>query len=123
MIDRILGGVGLRRGRRDSTQLKAGDSADFWRVEKLDPNRELLLRAEIISPGLSWLQFELEPLDRDNTRITLRAHFVPKPFWGHLYWAAMSHFHAYIFKGMLSHFRKECSQMESHVPVLEEKTG
>jgi hypothetical protein len=107
LIDRFLGGVGLQRGRRDPAHLRVGDSVDFWRVEKLESNRELLLRAEMITPGLSWLQFQLDPGEGGGTRLTLKAHFIPKPFWGNLYWAVLSNFHSYIFKGMLEFFRKK----------------
>ena len=105
-IDRVLGGVGLNRGRRDPNNLRVGDSVDFWRVENLTPNRELLLRAELISPGLSWLQFALQPIEKGRTRLTLRAHFIPEPVWGHVYWALLSKFHTYIFRGMLNYFYK-----------------
>jgi uncharacterized protein YbjT (DUF2867 family) len=106
-IDRVLGGVGLNRGRRDPNDLRIGDSVDFWRVENLTPNRELLLRAELISPGLSWLQFALQPIENGHTRLTLRAHFIPDPVWGNVYWTVLSKFHTYIFKGMLNYFFKE----------------
>ena len=109
LIDRFLGGVGLHRGRRDPHDLRVGDSVDFWRVEKLEPNRELLLRAEMITPGLSWLQFQLGQGKNGGTRLTLRAHFIPKPFWGNLYWVALSNFHSYIFKGMLEFFKEKSS--------------
>ena len=87
--------------------LRVGDSVDFWRVEKLEPNEELLLRAEMITPGLSWLQFQLNPETENGTRLILRAHFIPKPFWGNIYWIALSNFHSYIFKGMLDYFKKQ----------------
>ena len=106
-IDRLLGGIGLSRGRRDPDRLRVGDSVDFWRVEKYDPGKELLLRAELISPGLSWLQFELNSTPDGSSKLTLRAHFIPWPVWGHLYWFVMSGFHTYIFKGMLKFFYKE----------------
>ncbi|MDA0690308.1 MAG: SDR family oxidoreductase [Nitrospinae bacterium] len=106
-VDRMLGGPGLNRGRRDDNQLREGDSVDFWRVEKLEVNKELLLRAEMLSPGLSWLQFSLIPQGTDKTKLTLRAHFIPQPLWGNLYWFLMAKFHDYIFKGMLSYFRNE----------------
>ena len=109
-IDRVLGGVGLNRGRRDLNDLRVGDSVDFWRVENLSPNRELLLRAELISPGLSWLQFTLQPTEKGHTCLTLRAHFIPEPVWGHLYWKLLSKFHTYIFKGMLNYFSKQSVQ-------------
>ena len=111
-IDRVLGGVGLNRGRRDPNTLRIGDSVDFWRVENLILNRELLLRAELISPGLSWLQFALQPLDDGHTRLTLRAHFIPDPVWGRVYWSLLSKFHTYIFRGMLKYFYKESVQSE-----------
>ncbi len=110
-IDRLLGGVGLNRGRRDPYDLRVGDSVDFWRVEKLEPCTELLLRAELISPGLSWLQFEMEPKGDNATLLTLRAHFIPKPFWGKLYWNILSWFHTFIFTGMLKHFHDEAETL------------
>ena len=106
-VDRLLGGPGLNRGRRDENQLREGDSIDFWRVEKLEMNKQLLLRAEMLSPGLSWLQFILEPHGSETTKLILKAHFIPKPFWGPLYWNIMAKFHNYIFTGMLSFFEKE----------------
>ena len=106
-IDRVFGGVGLNRGRRDPNDLRVGDAVDFWRVENLEPNRELLLRAELVSPGLSWLQFALQPSENGHTRLILRAHFIPDPVWGQLYWTLLSKFHTYIFKGMLDYFFKE----------------
>jgi len=112
-MDRVIGGVGLRRGRRDDNHLRVGDSVDFWRVEKLAPNRDLLLRAEMISPGLSWLQLELEPRGENLTRLILRAHFIPKPFWGDLYWLSISKFHDYIFRGMLAYFQKQAMAPEA----------
>ena len=114
LIDRLLGGVGLHRGRRDPTHLRVGDSVDFWRVEKLEQNQELLLRAEMITPGLSWLQFQLEPGQNGGTHLTLRAHFIPKPFWGNLYWVILSNFHTYIFKGMLEFFREKSLQTDTN---------
>ena len=106
-IDRFFGGVGLQRGRRDPAHLRVGDSLDFWRVEKLEPNKELLLRAELISPGLSWLQFQLVPDSNQSTKLILKAHFIPKPFWGQVYWSVLSTFHTYIFTGMLEHFKQQ----------------
>ncbi len=106
-LDRMAGGVGLQRGRRDINDLRVGDTIDFFRVEKLVTDRELLLRAEMISPGLSWLQFQLDPLENGNTRLTLRAHFIPYPFWGDIYWFSLLKFHAFIFKGLLEYFSRE----------------
>ncbi|OGW14146.1 MAG: hypothetical protein A3K09_01440, partial [Nitrospinae bacterium RIFCSPLOWO2_12_FULL_47_7] len=115
-IDRLLGGVGLQRGRRDPTHLRVGDSLDFWRVEKLERNKELLLRAEMISPGYSWLQFLLTPVSATTTRLTLKAHFIPYPIWGHLYWHSLSIIHTNIFTGMLSHFYREATMQNRESP-------
>ncbi|MCA9483286.1 MAG: SDR family oxidoreductase [Nitrospina sp.] len=106
-VDRVLGGVGLHRGRRDNHDLRLGDSVDFWRVENLVPPKELLLRAELISPGFSWLQFVLDPLPHEATRLTLRAHFIPFGIWGRLYWAVLQRSHTYIFRGMLDYFHRQ----------------
>jgi len=95
--------------------LREGDSLDFWRVEKLEPNKELLLRGELISPGLSWLQFLLDPGTNRSTKLTLKAHFIPNPFWGQIYWFLMSKFHTYIFKGMLAHFRQTATEKNHKV--------
>lgn len=112
-LDRMAGGVGLHRGRRDIQNLRVGDAVDFFRVERLDLNKELLLRSEMISPGLSWLQFELEPVSSRSTRLTLRAHFIPFAFWGELYWSVLLKFHAFIFKGLLKYFRREAIKRRS----------
>lgn len=120
LIDRLFGGVGLQRGRRDPKDLRVGDSLDFWRVEKLELNRELLLRGELISPGLSWLQFLLDQGENQSTRLTLKAHFIPKPFWGQLYWFLLSKFHAYIFTGMLKHIHKRASGEIEQAPAVKD---
>ncbi|OGW16083.1 MAG: hypothetical protein A3K09_00650 [Nitrospinae bacterium RIFCSPLOWO2_12_FULL_47_7] len=109
-LDRLVGGVGLQRGRRDIYNLRVGDAIDFFRVERLEINKELLLRSEMISPGLSWLQFQLDPISDKSTRLTLRAHFIPYPFWGELYWVSLLKFHAFIFKGLLRYFYKEVTK-------------
>ncbi|MBI4383825.1 MAG: SDR family oxidoreductase [Nitrospinae bacterium] len=113
LLDRMMGGVGLHRGRRDVQNLRVGDSVDFFRVERLEPGKELLLRSEMISPGYSWLQFELEPVPANGTRLTLRAHFIPYPFWGELYWNVLLKFHAFIFKGLLRYFRREAIKLKN----------
>jgi uncharacterized protein YbjT (DUF2867 family) len=111
-LDRMVGGVGLHRGRRDIHDLRVGDTIDFFRVERLDVDKELLLRAEMISPGLSWLQFQLDPVSEKSTRLTFRLHFIPYPFWGDIYWFSLLKFHAFIFKGLLRYFYKESQKEE-----------
>ncbi|OII65813.1 NAD(P)-dependent oxidoreductase [Streptomyces sp. CC53] len=99
-LDRLFGGVGLRRGRRDAHRLRVGDSLDFWRVEELDPGRLLRLRAEMRLPGLAWLEMYAEQDERGRTRYRQRALFHPHGLLGHAYWWSISPFHATVFGGM-----------------------
>lgn len=99
-LDKLVGGVGLRRGRRDPDRLAAGDAVDFWRVEELDRGRFLRLRAEMKVPGRAWLEFTVEPRPRGGSRLTQRAVFFPSGLGGRLYWAAVYPFHGIVFSGM-----------------------
>jgi len=98
-LDRLLGGVGLRPGRRHPQEIFAGEALDFWRVEKAEPSRLLRLRAEMKVPGRAWLQFEVEPQGQGSL-FTQTAFFAPKGLGGLLYWYALYPFHALIFRGM-----------------------
>ncbi len=99
-LDRFVGGVGLRRGRRDAERLRVGDSLDFWRVEEIEPVRLLRLRAEMRLPGLAWLEMHVETDERGRTRYRQRALFHPRGLFGHVYWWSVSPFHAVVFGGM-----------------------
>ena len=102
LLDKVVGGVGLRRGRRSPTQLRAGDPLDFWRVLVADrAGRRLLLYAEMKLPGEAWLQFRI--LDHDDGSHTLEqlAAFRPHGLAGRLYWYSLVPFHFVIFKGMI----------------------
>jgi uncharacterized protein YbjT (DUF2867 family) len=100
VIDRIIGGVGLRRGRRDPDRLYVGESLDFWRVEEIEPGRLLRLRAEMRLPGLAWLEMGVRR-ENDRTIYTQRALFHPHGLLGHTYWWAIWPFHGAIFGGMM----------------------
>lgn len=100
MIDLLAGGVGMRRGRRDPQHLTPGDVIDFWRVEKIEPGKCLILQAEMKMPGRAWLQFEVNALD-EGTSIRQTAIFDPIGSLGMMYWYAIYPFHIIIFKGML----------------------
>jgi uncharacterized protein YbjT (DUF2867 family) len=100
-LDRLVGGAGLRRGRRHSDQLRAGDALDFWRVEAVEPGRLLRLRAEMKVPGEAWLQFEVAPHEGDQTLLSQTAFFAPKGLFGLLYWYALYPVHALIFSGLV----------------------
>ncbi|MEU2184389.1 SDR family oxidoreductase [Streptomyces thermolilacinus] len=99
-LDRLVGGVGLRRGRRDAARLRAGDSLDFWRVEEIDRGRLLRLRAEMRLPGLAWLEMYAERDERGRTRYRQRALFHPRGLLGQAYWWSVAPFHAVVFGGM-----------------------
>lgn len=102
ILDKLAGGPGLRKGRKDS--IGVGDSIDFWRVEELADSRRLRLRAEMVLPGQAWLTWDLEevPLGRGNgTRVTQTAEFRPKGLLGRLYWLSVAPFHRFVFPHML----------------------
>jgi uncharacterized protein YndB with AHSA1/START domain len=98
--DQLVGGPGLRRGRRHPTELLSGEAVDFWRVEDVDPPRMLRLRAEMKLPGKAWLQFETRP-EGDRTRLIQAALFAPTGFFGWLYWWGAYPFHAMIFDALV----------------------
>jgi hypothetical protein len=100
LLDRLAGGVGLRRGRRDPARLRIGDAVDFWRVEAIEPGRLLRLRAEMRLPGLAWLEMSVRPGDDGGSVYAQRAVFHPRGLLGHLYWRAISPFHRLIFGRM-----------------------
>lgn len=99
-IDKAIGGVGIRRGRRHPDDIRAGESLDFWRVEAVEPDRLMRLRAEMLVPGKAWLQFESTPQD-GKTLLTETAYYEPRGFWGFVYWYAMWPFHAFLFDGLI----------------------
>ena len=99
-LDLLVGGVGLRRGRRDPEELRVGDPLDFWRVEAYEPDRRLLLAAEMKVPGRAWLEFEVDPDDHGST-IRQTAVFDPAGVLGLLYWYGIYPLHRRVFAGML----------------------
>jgi hypothetical protein len=100
LIDNVVGGVGLRRGRRDPVQLAVGDTLDFWRVEAFEQDRLLRLSAEMKTPGRIWLQFEVNG-DESGTTLRQTAIFDPHGLAGLAYWYALYPVHYLIFEGML----------------------
>lgn len=101
VADRVVGGVGMRLGRRDPDHLRVGDAVDFWRVEEVRAPGLLRLRAEMKLPGRAWLQYEVEPsADGSGSRLVQSAFFEPRGLWGLVYWYALAPIHPTIFKGM-----------------------
>jgi len=101
LIDRLAGGVGSQRGRRTQAQLTVGDAIDVWRVEHIEPERLLRLRAEMRVPGSAWLELGVNPTD-DGSEYWQRAVFFPRGLTGRLYWLSMLPFHGLIFSGMVN---------------------
>ena len=106
MIDRALGGSGLRRGRRHPDNLRIGDALDFWRVEALEEGRLLRLRAEMKLPGQAWLQYKVWEGDDGATHLEQTAAFIPKGLAGLAYWYALYPLHGWIFNGMVREIAK-----------------
>jgi uncharacterized protein YbjT (DUF2867 family) len=100
VLDRLVGGIGLRRGRRSASDLRVGDAVDFWRVEAWDPAGLLRLRAEMLLPGKAWLQFEALPDPAGGTTLRQTAFFEPRGIFGYLYWYGVMPFHTFIFGNM-----------------------
>jgi uncharacterized protein YbjT (DUF2867 family) len=100
LMDRVVGGVGMRLGRRDPDHLRVGDAVDFWRVEEVRRPEVLRLRAEMKVPGRAWLQYEVEPAG-EGCVLTQTAFFEPKGLPGLAYWYALYPVHGKIFGGMV----------------------
>ena len=122
-IDRLFGGVGLRRGRRDTDAVRVGEAFDFWRVEAIEPGRMMRLRAEMKVPGRAWLQFEVNPQDHDPRPLLAQtAYFAPKGLLGLLHWYGLYPIHALIFRGMIQKLA-ELATRESEVRKLDDNTS
>ncbi|HEX5201691.1 SDR family oxidoreductase [Paractinoplanes rhizophilus] len=99
-LDRLAGGVGLRRGRRDRDRLRVGEALDWWRVEEIVPGSLLRLRAEMRVPGRAWLEMSAVPDGEGRSVYRQRAVFLPRGLAGHAYWASVLPFHGIVFSGM-----------------------
>jgi hypothetical protein len=105
LLDRAVRGVGMRRGRRHPRELRVGDPVDFWRVEALEPDHLLRLRAEMRVNGDAWLQFTVRP-EGTGTRLEQTAFFEPHGLLGLLYWYSVLPFHFFVFPGMIRALKK-----------------
>jgi hypothetical protein len=124
VADRLVGGVGLRRGRRDPDRVFVGDAIDFWRVEERDPGALLRLRAEMRLPGLAWLELGIAGTDSDDdppappaTTYVQRAVFAPRGLLGHLYWWSVAPFHGVVFGGMARNIGRAAELLEAEQPA------
>jgi uncharacterized protein YbjT (DUF2867 family) len=106
IMDRLVGGVGLRRGRRHPSEIGVGDALDFWRVLEVDPPQRLVLVAEMKTPGEALLEFQITPGANGQVELQLLSRFLPKGLSGILYWYVLYPFHQWIFYGMLKSIAK-----------------
>jgi uncharacterized protein YbjT (DUF2867 family) len=110
-LDLLVGGVGVRRGRRDPVKIRIGDALDFWRVETFEPGRLLRLRAEMKVPGRAWLEFEVSPHEKGSV-IRQTAIFEPVGLFGLAYWYALYPLHQIVFSGMLRNIARAGDRIE-----------
>jgi len=126
-MDKIAGGVGLNRGRRDQQRLEQGDALDWWRVERLERGRYLRLRAEFKSPGRAWLEMTVTPNPKGGSDYRQRAIYFPQGLAGRLYWYGILPFHGIIFPGMVERItaaaERESDQTESTQRNRTQQTG
>jgi uncharacterized protein YbjT (DUF2867 family) len=115
LLDRLVGGVGMRRGRRDPDCLRVGEALDFWRVEAVEPDHLIRLRAEMKMPGRGWLQFHVHPQAPGKTLLSQTAYFAPKGVWGFLYWYSLYPIHKVIFAGMIRKIAERAVAAEAAV--------
>ena len=113
LLDRLVGGVGLRRGRRNPDHLRLGDALDFWRVEALEPGSLMRLRAEMKLPGRGWLQFEAIPHPKGGTVFELAAFFEPHGLFGLVYWYALYPLHRPFFSGLSRQIVRRAERIEA----------
>jgi len=105
-IDKILGGYGLRRGRRDPFKLRVGDNLDFWKVIDIQEGKRILLLNQMKVPGKAWLEFSLA-----NQTLTQTIHFLPRGLWGRMYWWLTTPLHILVFKDLAKGIVKKAKDM------------
>jgi uncharacterized protein YbjT (DUF2867 family) len=111
LVDRAVGGVGMRLGRRDPDHLRVGDAVDFWRVESVRRPELLRLRAEMRVPGRAWLQYEVSG-DEQRSQLVQTAFFEPKGLSGLLYWYALLPLHLIVFRGTIRAVARRAERAE-----------
>ncbi|MBV9610242.1 MAG: SDR family oxidoreductase [Acidobacteria bacterium] len=109
-FDRLIGGIGMSRGRSRAIGLQAGDVIDFWRVERVEASRSVLLRAEMKVPGQAWLEFVVMPEERCRATLECRAWFEPRGLLGEIYWWGLYPIHLLVFRGMVRSIRHQAER-------------
>ncbi len=112
ILDRVVGGVGLHRGRRYSREIHIGDPLDFYRVEAFELNKMMRLLTEMKVPGKAWMQFSVFPLEDGTSQLTQVAYFAPKGLFGHIYWYALYPIHSIVFSGLIRAISTRATKLE-----------
>jgi hypothetical protein len=110
-LDKQIGGVGLRRGRRHATEIGIGEALDFWRVEDVQPGERLLLRAEMKLPGRAWLEYIVKETGTARTTLIQTAKYYPKGLLGLLYWFLLYPLHSIMFRGLINEIAKRALKL------------
>jgi hypothetical protein len=121
VMDRLVGGIGTRRGRRSPSALRVGDAVDFWRVEAYERDRLLRLRAEMRLPGYAWLQFEALPREGGGNCLRQTAFFEPHGLFGYAYWFSVLPFHSLIFGNMARRIAQVAESLDLPAAELEKR--
>jgi len=122
IADRMVGGVGSRRGRRHADDVRVGDALDYWRVEAVEQDRFLLLQAEIKVPGRAWLEFKVEPIGGGESQLFQTAFFAPKGLFGMLYWYVLYPIHNLIFSGLIRELAQRAEELHNTSSLLEDSS-
>jgi uncharacterized protein YbjT (DUF2867 family) len=122
-MDWAVGGPGLTKGRRHPTELRVGDTIDYWTVMALEPERRLTLDFGMRCPGAGVLEFEIEPVDAEHTRVTVTAYWHPQGAWGLAYWWVLVPAHLFIFKGMTREIARRAEALALPAPEQKRLAG
>ncbi len=124
-MDQMVGGPGLRRGRRHTEDIEFGEALDFWRVVGIERGKSLLLHAEMKLPGVARLEFHLDPENEaeSQTELTMTARFRPRGLLGIAYWYAVVPLHAFVFGGMLKGIKRAAERPEANAKERESATA
>lgn len=109
LIDKLMGGYGLNRGRRMDHELRLGDALDFWKVVDLKKDKRLLLHAQMKLPGKAWLEFDIQP-----DQLVQTAHFIPNGIWGRIYWYSVLPLHYLVFTNLAKQILDTARSIETH---------
>jgi len=107
IIDKAVGGYGMNRGRRHARELRVGDALDFWKVADIEPNKRILLLAQMKVPGRAWLEFDI-----NEHFLIVTAHFEPRGIWGRIYWYSFLPAHSLLFPDLAKQIVKRATTVD-----------